>query len=196
MKKNILILVSILFFKAGLSQNLNDNIIVWQDNILLGFDDFRGKPNINGKIAAISCTNIECVIMLKNDSVEFYVTAIFFKDSSWIRSNRRIKSVLDHEQMHFNLTELYAREFRKYLSTQHFEFKLLNYETRNKIYYSIEPILKRIIFLLNEEQNRFDITTDYSENLEELTKWNEMQNRVLKELDSYSSKIVKLRIIW
>lgn len=77
-----------------------------------------------------------------NGNLKFQVEAFMEPGQSWLR-NPRDMGTLDHEQAHFDITEIYARKLRKALSNVN------NAETARKIY-------QKNFKALQEEQQRFD----------------------------------------
>ena len=50
-------------------------------------------------------------------SYDAKVYAHFYPDKSWVIKEQSSEHILNHEQLHFDITELHARKFRKQLST-------------------------------------------------------------------------------
>lgn len=97
----------------------NDSIKEWNTNNKLTWSDFAGKPNDDIYGAAMTSYKIEInpsnVLVDENDKIQDYenmsVKAIFYKHYSWaIIKNTEL---LHHEQLHFDIAELFARKIRK-----------------------------------------------------------------------------------
>lgn len=112
-----------LFTTVVLSQNTDDeyesNKIIWNQDKKLEWKDFTGvlDPNLFGN--ALTSYKIEIipenVLVDAEDNIQNYenltVVAKFYKDKSWATS--RTDGLLAHEQLHFDIAELYARKIRK-----------------------------------------------------------------------------------
>lgn len=113
-----------IFFSVGFISLLSfsfvkDEFILWQENKKLKIQDFKAdnkdtiKVNRKQFLGAISAIRIEYSSFQKNkNSVpDFSIKTYFDPNESWMLLKNDY--VLQHEQIHFDLTELYARKMRK-----------------------------------------------------------------------------------
>lgn len=117
------ILKNIFFFIGFISlmsfSFVKDDFILWQENKKLKIQDFKAENNdtikVNRKqfLGAISAIRIEYSSFQrnKNSVPEFSIKTYFDPNESWMLLKNDY--VLQHEQIHFDLTELYARKMRK-----------------------------------------------------------------------------------
>ena len=98
---------------------VKDEFILWQENKKLKIQDFKAdnkdtiKVNRQQFLGAISAIRIEYSSFQrnKNSVPEFSIKTYFDPNESWMLLKNDY--VLQHEQIHFDLTELYARKMRK-----------------------------------------------------------------------------------
>ena len=97
-----------------LAQTSDDNFLVWQDGVSLGWDDFRGQPGAASRPyqGAESRLTIALRFSCTNSIPDLEVWAGFDRTNSWARPNMPA-SLLEHEQVHFDIAEMYARETRR-----------------------------------------------------------------------------------
>ena len=113
-----------IFFFVGFITLLNfsfvkDEFILWQENKKLKIQDFKAdnkdtiKVNRQQFLGAISAIRIEYSSFQrnKNSVPDFSIKTYFDPNESWMLLKNDY--VLQHEQIHFDLTELYARKMRK-----------------------------------------------------------------------------------
>ena len=117
------ILKNIFFFICFISlmsfSFVKDDFILWQENKKLKIQDFKAdnkdtiKVNRQQFLGAISAIRIEYSSFQrnKNSVPDFSVKTYFDPNESWMLLKNDY--VLQHEQIHFDLTELYARKMRK-----------------------------------------------------------------------------------
>ncbi len=117
------ILKNIFFFIGFISllsfSFVKDEFILWQENKKLKIQDFRAdnkdtiKVNRQQFLGAISAIRIEYSSFQrnKNSVPDFSIKTYFDPNESWMLLKNDY--VLQHEQIHFDLTELYARKMRK-----------------------------------------------------------------------------------
>lgn len=170
-----------LFTTVVLSQNTDDeyesNKIIWNQDKKLEWKDFTGAldPNLFGN--ALTSYKIEIipenVLVDADDNIQNYenltVVAKFYKDKSWVTS--RTDGLLAHEQLHFDIAELYARKIRKKFS----ELKSVN-EQRFAVYASAYELLWQEC---REYQKMYDSQTKNGILTEENNIW---INKVLNEI--------------
>ena len=98
---------------------VKDDFILWQENKKLKIQDFKAdnkdtvKVNKQQFLGAISAIRIEYSSFQrnKNSVPDFSIKTYFDPNESWMLLKNDY--VLQHEQIHFDLTELYARKMRK-----------------------------------------------------------------------------------
>ena len=117
------ILKNIFFFICFISlmnfSFVKDDFILWQENKKLKIQDFKAENNDTIKVnqqqflGAISAIRIEYSSFQrnKNSVPDFSIKTYFDPNESWMLLKNDY--VLQHEQIHFDLTELYARKMRK-----------------------------------------------------------------------------------
>ena len=103
----------------------------------------------------------------------------FKKKESWTR-NTDSEQLLAHEQLHFDVTELYARKLRKKLS----ELK----DPCSKGASKVQGIYNSNFDELHEYQASYDKQTKHGINKKEQAKWVETVAKELKELELFASK--------
>jgi hypothetical protein len=82
----------------------------------LAWEDFRGTvPDNEPMIAARTCTQLALEIRENEGAYHFHVTAYFLPDSSFVRT--KTDEVLRHEQTHFQIAYIKARECAAALRT-------------------------------------------------------------------------------
>jgi len=105
----------ILFFSFFLSFVNNDTHIIWSTNRKLTWDDFNGKPDKSMQAAALTYTDIHVGASLEGGKTNVIVDNFFDTKLSWSK-NKTSAALLAHEQLHFDITELYTRKIRKRLN--------------------------------------------------------------------------------
>lgn len=176
--KNLLFFLSICLTCIIYSQN--DSTIVWNSTYKLTWNDFQGKTDsINfGKAKTSYRIRIipKEVTVDENDNIYGYekmtVQAEFDKKNSWSMA-KFDTIVLNHEQLHFDIAELFARKVRK----QFYENKVAQkakYETYWSGYTKLWNECKKL-------QREFDYETNHGRNKEQNKLWKELVVSELKK---------------
>ncbi len=162
----------ILFSIISIASRGQEEVINWHPDVLLDWADFKGKPDDNSIIAATTASGISYEFnAFERDGyyeVEYEVETSFYPMQSWYRPHMSNDLVLSHEQLHFDISELFARKMRKKIDNTRF--------TKN-VKQEIRVIYKDIIKELADFQEKYDRETDFSRNREAQLRW----NREIKE---------------
>jgi hypothetical protein len=183
MKRIAAILISFLVWWAMVSFQNNEEIIAWDENRPLNWDDFKGKPEPRFAAATTSYDILKTIAKKNDNASEVKITAVFFKRSSWKKVQWINDDVLAHEQRHFDIVELFARKLRKKLGDQKF-----------KSYTELEEKLLELYGVNDKEmdlyQDQYDEETDGSMNGDQQRAWQKKIAREIKELDTYKEPVI------
>ncbi len=176
------------------SQDINQPI-VWKDK-KLSWSDFKEKPGYDKYPYKLAKTNWKLDVVINDTScskdtnrVNIKITALFNPLQSWVRNpsiSFRSLKLLVHEQLHFDIVELFARKMRKELLAA----------TLTKTNYKIQAskIRDRLFRKLHTYQKNYDISTKYSNDDTEQSKWQERITNEIKSLDNFSSSCLSIKI--
>lgn len=139
----------------------NDNLIEWRPNIRLTWEDFKGIPDYENENIALTNTSIQLEYGYDKNSLEFTVKCRFDKSKSWVKVKNN--NVLDHEQLHFDIAELFARKLRRQLKDYKFNKKTVADDV-NQIYMKIMEEQHNMQLIYDEE-------TDHSRLEEKQAEW-------------------------
>lgn len=164
--------VFLFFCHAANSQELE--VLEWNAKRKLTWADFKGQPMVKQSVAALTASGIS--YQFSTDwkggelEVDFVVTTYFYPERSWYRPELCDDVILSHEQLHFDISELFTRKMRERLAKANFS-KNVKAEV-NKIYV-------QVIKELNQFQNQYDKETNFSRNREQQLLWNQKVTKLL-----------------
>ncbi len=185
----ILLFILSCFFVGSSDSNHNhdcsthNNVVPWSDDDMdrlewsadhrLNWNDFLAEPprRKNSNVAAITSSVIQYKYACENGYLNFDIKSIFLRDESWVRDNARTSDYLQHEQLHFDITEVFARKLRNRLSGEQFRC--------NEVY-KFERIVNEQLAEWRKMQKRYDIETEFSLNYYQQDYWDEFVPRLLK----------------
>lgn len=163
--KNTFFLLFICISHFGFSQE--EKTMEWNVSKKLSWSDFKDNPPASSPIAAVTASGISYEFSAVSDvgkmDIDFNVHAYFYPEKSWYRPKVCNNLILSHEQLHFDITELFARKMRNELSAKTFT---ANIKTEVKVIY------ERIIKELSEYQELYDNETNFSRNTGKQLQWN------------------------
>lgn len=172
------ILFSITLFFCLFQQ---DSELIWQEEELLTWENFNGPPDLNSTAAAVTASGISynySVSRVGDRVVGFDATVIshFYPEKSWCKKDQINAHILQHEQFHFNITELHSRLLRKQLSLLKPNPDLIS---------QITSAYKNINLDLAKFQNQYDKESDFSRDYEVQKKWELKVKKQLLDLKDF-----------
>ncbi|MFN6946454.1 MAG: hypothetical protein ACK4ND_16015 [Cytophagaceae bacterium] len=147
--------------------------IEWKENYKLRWEDFAGDCGGDGKHSAMTCSDINVKSYKKGDRIFYNVSSSFMKEVSWTKS--KSEALLAHEQLHFDITELYGRKMRKALSEPQ----------RNLTKQEFKAIIDPVFDEWGKMEKLYDKETRHGLNKVKQKEWEQMVERKLHELDAY-----------
>lgn len=159
----------------------NEESILWNENYKLQWSDFKGNPKENSDAVAITASGLTFSFTARTTSTKLLdysakVEAHFYPDQSWCKKDHVDNIVLAHEQLHFDITELHARKFRKLVQESEFS---------RDIKRELSELQKKINADLKVFQNKYDSDSDFSRNIETQKQWQIFVHHQLNELSEY-----------
>ncbi|MDU8885528.1 DUF922 domain-containing protein [Yeosuana sp. MJ-SS3] len=158
----------------------NDSLL-WNENYKLSWKDFKAHPRLEVDAVALTVSGISFSYSLsQNDNEDYryqtFVEAHFYPEKSWYKAEVSNNHILKHEQLHFDLTELYARKLRKRIAETTFTKQ-------------IRSELNQLNDDINEElkitQDKYDFETNHSINIEVQKEWEDYITKELKKLRAF-----------
>lgn len=177
--------ISLFIFFIGLSCWGQDayEAILWHPDHRLSWADFKGSPSSSGRAAAITASGISYQFStMESDGafeLDYTVSTYFYPNKSWYQPNICDEVILSHEQLHFDISELFARKMRKLLGETKF--------TKN-VKSEVRAIYRQINKELAEFQNLYDDETNFSRDREKQSLWNSKIAEALKNNHIIPSK--------
>ncbi len=164
----VLLIPSILWFHYTLPEDVK----VWTDNIK--WTDFQGtRPSNAKKYGAQISTEIYWKYNRCYNTPRVLTITVMRKSNSWasaLSAKYNSNNLLNHEKIHFDITEWTRREFKDSLD---------NADRLSKI--TMENIHEYFIELNNNRQDDYDNESEHGKNLEGQEKWNQKLNEFLNE---------------
>lgn len=134
----------------------NDTIL-WSSEYKLKWADFQSSPDKKSPFSALShCLfDYKSVPTFENQMMvlNIRIFACFAKKGSWVQSDKKQDILLSHEQLHFDICELYVRRLRKKISET--KFNLLHSDVQFK------ELFDEAWKSYQDAQNRYDEESEH-----------------------------------
>ena len=162
----------------SIGQAFSQDTIHWRSNYELSWDDYRAVPEDSIDHDAVSAINISYQLKFNKKEYQYDVFCVFDKKDSWVK--QRDSVLLSHEQVHFNIHELFARKIRREFKNYRF-----NYST---IKTDFQRIFENLVSQSEAMNKRYDVETNFSKNRKAQDFWNENIARSLTDLEQFKSQ--------
>lgn len=156
------LIIIICLFGGFTNKSLAQDTIHWRPNYKLKWEDYKGKPDSASKHMAITSYFLTYNYSLTDTSFHFNVFCYFEKKTSW----KKIivdSLLLQHEQGHFDIGQLYARKLKKAFASY------------KPVRETIDKDLKNIFDTINNERalmdSQYDKETNFSRNRKNQRLW-------------------------
>ncbi len=146
--------------------HLEPEKIEWSQNNKLTWADFKGKPEEAAFFVASTNSGLHFSYTYNTNNNKITaassVSCIFFPDKSWYKPGKVNDKILEHEQTHFDISELFARKLRK---------KLANFRFTKNIKTEMEKLYKGNEIERQAMQAKFDKESDHSKIAKSEKQW-------------------------
>lgn len=155
--------------------------IAWNTNRTLAWSDFKGAIPFGMLFDAQSYSGIGYTYtpVRKGDiiEIEWEVSAYFDPAVSWVRKDAASANLLNHEQGHFDIAEIFARDFRQKLNSV-----TLNLEN---VEYFMESFLADVLEDMRAYHDAYDRDTHHGTEQGQQVYWDKMIQEELKKRSTY-----------
>lgn len=153
-------------------------LIEWNEFYKVTWSDFKGKPSAASIGDAGTVVQIKAKPYLVRKEIRYDVYAFFNRTKSWYRD--KSEALLAHEQLHFDIAELYARKIRKKVRELH--AKGVN---DMSIY---NTAIRKLLDESNEIDMQYDAETLHGSMVRKQQDWTQRVARELSELVAYKKR--------
>ena len=143
-----------LSFSYSMSTDGDERFIDWESGRLLTWEDFQGAPNTQTNMLAETNSRIGYAWECEGGKFKATVTCRFDRQKSW-KKDVLTDKLLAHEQLHFDITELHARQLRKV-------FASLEDDACNMEEEEIKDIANQVRAQWKATQDMYDLDTQHS----------------------------------
>jgi hypothetical protein len=169
------------------SANMPSRVIFWRSGRNLQWDNFQGAPQPETGVDAVSSCGILCEpTVINNYRLQFQVSCYFSVEHSWVDDEDASGALLQHEQGHFDVGEIYARRLRKRLSEMHFN--------RNNLNAQIQKAYDDVFEDYKKAQDRYDRESRHSTLKHAQAGWERWIARELKRLEEYDTRYLEVPV--
>jgi hypothetical protein len=130
--------------------------IIWKALRPLTWDDFIKLEKGKNRFAAESMCGLAYSVRQEGDRIIIETEAYLIQSGSWVVESKQTKDLLNHEQLHFDIAELWNRKLHKRL--RKYELPVKSFVDRN-IAHKLEIEYKRCFAEMMKIQRTYDRET-------------------------------------
>ncbi|MFQ5335045.1 MAG: DUF922 domain-containing protein [Flavobacteriales bacterium] len=160
--------------------------INWDNNRKLEWSDFKAKPQNDNPFDAETHWAVKYNTHLSHDTLVFEILCYVEPEKSWVKKEDKTAQLLNHEQGHFDIGELFTRKLRKALTEHHFTIDNMQKE--------IPQIYNMIMQECTDFQRQYDKETEHSKDIEEQVIWDQKIAGSMKALSAYAGSRIRLAL--
>jgi hypothetical protein len=154
-------------------------VIDWRSDYKLKYRDFKAATRSSpGFAVATTSSAFGYSITDRGGEVSGSIYVRFYCEESWWNPDFRLDEVLEHEQLHFDICELFGRKFYKAVLTLR--------DNGNLNHRSMKRLKSEFEKQYDAWQGQYDSETDHGTKGDEQRKWNQKIKRRLDELSEYA----------
>lgn len=188
MNRFLLTVLVIFLVQYGTAQE-DEYVSEWSSKKLT-WEDFKGEPNLSSEFIAVSAGKIDVSskepITVLTKKIYLTIRSLFYNEESWTITNSG--EILQHEQLHSDIREVYARMMIKKLLEK---TEFISSENAQKWFDIVYSELDKKMRLT---QGEYDNETNHSMNKERQKEWNEKVAKQLEELKDYTDTEIIITI--
>jgi hypothetical protein len=185
--RNLLIICLLLGSMSAfgqLTKKMAQDTLIWSKDSLLTKEDFQAKRSAYGsKIPAYVSVFLYLYQKENEGQRMFYVEAILLKSKSYMKEETPY--TLKHEQLHFDICELYARKLRQ-------KIDLKDFTKVRDVGGELQKLYDKTSAELWKEESKYDDDTQHGINAAKQQIWMDNIAKQLAELEKYSSTEVNI----
>jgi hypothetical protein len=172
MVKYIVLLIGLTAFWSG-----GERYVEWKQGEKLTWDDFQGPADYANEMQAHTTSRINYNWQCDGGMFMAEVESVFDREKSW-KKDLETDALLAHEQLHFDLTEVWARQLRKAFSILEDPCSLSPEE--------IKEIADQVRGQWQAEQKLYDLRTDHGRDAEWQLSYGVIVKGQLEELQEFA----------
>jgi hypothetical protein len=155
----------------------------WSEKRRLSWSDFLGTPDFASDASAMTAYAISYEATCEGPTFTFHVSNTFQPERSWVKPTLLLRMTIErltlqHEQTHFDLGEVHARQMRQAMRELKAPCERPEDERR--------AIAERVMREDGTVQRRYDHETEFGVNLARQREWETSVARQLKTLKAFA----------
>ena len=175
-------LLALAVFSTSTAQaqaNTAGGTLHWSASRPLVLADFKGRPRPAETHAALTSATIVAQVACKSGQFTGHVQAAFDPSISWWRDpSTMTPKLLRHEQLHFDITEVYARRLRQKLAAVRVPCAQLGS--------AFERLSRGVYAEWEKAEEQYDRDTNHGLKPEQQTQWEAQVQKQLAELAEFA----------
>lgn len=178
-------LFSFILLLSCLSFLPKQDTIRWEKEEQLQWSNFKARaPKLSG-YEALSAVGISLGFTMQGRDASIEIFSFFIPQKSWTK-DKKSQYLLNHEQMHFNISEIHARKMRKACMEANWSSKTI----QNRL----NGMLQKFTDAEDKMQEKYDRETNHSIVKNKQEEWDDFIQNELQKLEAYSNTHIQIKL--
>ncbi|NOG57594.1 MAG: hypothetical protein HND54_07665 [Bacteroidetes bacterium] len=163
--------------------------IFWDEWYKLEWSDFQSEESAGKGVAAQSSIGLPYSFISDGEgTLKMYINVCFIKNESWSKEDKQNNVLLQHEQLHFDIAELFRRMIVR---------ELLNAKMDKDNYKEVaEKIINKYWNVkYRAMQDKYDKETNFSKTIREQINWNKFVKQELINYKDFTFNEIEINLI-
>lgn len=167
--------------KVNLLQSGESSYIPYRRDNKVQVSDFKASPDHTTKGVAATYSGVQMGLRERTENgivhIEVDLYVYFDKQRSWMKKTGRNQRVLDHEQIHFDITAVFACNLKLVLEATTWEGP--------DVFERLKELHKQQMQLLQETQHKYDLESKHGTDALQQKAWSDKIYNRLQQLACY-----------
>lgn len=156
--------------------NAGNQDILWSGSASVSWEAYQQIETTTEHYDAVTATAIDFSYTQMESQILIEIQAIFDTQESWVKASAKTDQLLNHERLHFDITEVYARKLRFMIQNNE-----LNSVNDLNTYYDV--VMRDLIFA----QEEYDMVSHHALNRDGQSEWNIKVANLLQLYEGYEN---------
>jgi len=188
MFKKIILLAFIVSLSGICFGQSKDSTINWEENVKLKWENFQGPPLENSSDMAMTSGSMSFEFKQTSEKDFTVILKVFFVPAkSWVKKGQENDKLLVHEQVHFDIYEIYGRKMIQ-------RIKEIKATSGQDLSDKVGKVFNTTFGELNKFQDQYDLETNHSKIQDKQDIWTQKVKDLLEESKPFAQRDLNLTI--
>jgi len=179
--------ILLVFIVTGFSLPKEKGLIEYNEQRELTWNDYKARPNKASSFKALTASRISFSANSEGKLLKLNLQNYFEPHASWTKTDKN-KELLEHERLHFHISELFARKLRRQILQTKFK------SSGQRLMNEVSKMYEEHMHELTQCQRRYDRETDHSIQVDKQEEWDFKIKSELLTLKQFTNPSIEIEL--